>query len=74
MFLEQQWSRRDAVHHEGTQHHRHDHIRRMPRLSMGMKLACDAALLQASGAATPSMIPVPKSSGCLETLFLPRRR
>ena len=41
----------------------------MPRLSIGMKQACAAALLAASGAATPSMAPWPKRCGVPETFF-----
>ena len=40
-----------------------------PRLNMGMKPAWDADLLHVSGAATPSMTPVPNFSGCLESLL-----
>ena len=35
----------------------------MPRLSIGMKQACAAALLADSGAATPSIAPLPNRSG-----------
>ena len=41
----------------------------MPRLSIGMKQACAAALLADSGAATPSMAPRPNRSGVRETFF-----
>ena len=41
----------------------------MPRLSMGMKHACAAALLADSGAATPSMAPWPKRCGERDTFF-----
>ena len=41
----------------------------MPKVSMGMKEVCAAALLADSGAATPSIAPLPKRSGVLETFF-----
>ena len=40
-----------------------------PRTSSGIMAPPVAALLALSGAATPSMIPVPNFSGCLEILF-----
>ena len=45
----------------------------MPKVSMGMKEVCAAALLADSGAATPSIAPLPKRSGVFETFF-PRCR
>src|SRR4030042_2758421 len=41
----------------------------MPRTKRGMKAAWHAELLADSGPATPSMAPLPNSSGCLE-MFL----
>jgi hypothetical protein len=41
----------------------------MPSESMGMKPACAAALLAASGAATPSTAPLPKRDGSREIFF-----
>ena len=41
----------------------------MPSVSMGMNEVCAAALLAASGAATPSIMPVPNFSGVRESLF-----
>ena len=41
----------------------------IPKLNIGMKLACAAALFADSGAATPSIAPLPKRSGVLETFF-----
>src|ERR1700759_1910158 len=41
----------------------------MPSVSMGMNEVCAAALLAASGAATPSTAPVPKISGVREIFF-----
>ena len=40
----------------------------MPRVSSGMKEVCAAALLAASGPATPSIAPVPNRCRPLETL------
>ena len=40
-----------------------------PRVSIGMKEVCEAALLAASGAATPSMAPLPKRAGSPLTFF-----
>ena len=41
----------------------------MPRLSIGMKHAWAAALFADSGAATPSIAPLPNRSGVFETFF-----
>ena len=41
----------------------------MPSVSSGMNEVCAAALLALSGAATPSMAPLPNFSGCLEIRF-----
>ena len=41
----------------------------MPSVSSGMKAACAAALLAASGAATPAIAPWPNCSGVLEMRF-----
>ena len=41
----------------------------MPSVSIGMNEVCEAALLAASGAATPSTAPLPKISGVLEIFF-----
>ena len=41
----------------------------MPKVSMGMNEVCAAALLAASGAATPSTAPLPNSPGFLEIFF-----
>jgi hypothetical protein len=41
----------------------------IPKESMGIKALEVAALLADSGPATPSITPVPKSSGCRETFF-----
>ncbi|MBE0557534.1 MAG: tripartite tricarboxylate transporter permease [Proteobacteria bacterium] len=41
----------------------------IPRTNRGMNADWQAALFAASGPATPSITPVPKSSGCLEILF-----
>ena len=41
----------------------------IPRLKVGMKLACAAELLQDSGPAIPSMAPVPNFLGFLESFF-----
>src|SRR5512137_2381392 len=41
----------------------------MPRVSMGMKDVWAPALLADSGAATPSIIPLPKSLPYFETFF-----
>ncbi len=41
----------------------------IPRDKRGMKEPEGPELLADSGAATPSMIPVPNFSGCLETFF-----
>ena len=41
----------------------------MPKLSMGMKEACAAALFADSGAATPSIAPLPNRSGAADTFF-----
>ncbi|CUI64645.1 Uncharacterised protein [Achromobacter xylosoxidans] len=41
----------------------------MPRLMVGMKLVCAAELLAASGPAMPSIAPLPKRAGVLETRF-----
>jgi hypothetical protein len=38
----------------------------IPSVSMGMNATCAAALLAASGAATPSMAPLPKRDGAFE--------
>ena len=40
-----------------------------PRVRSGMKADWAAELLAASGAATPSIAPVPNRSGCLATRF-----
>ena len=40
-----------------------------PKVSSGMNEEVEAALFADSGAATPSIAPLPNSSGCLETLF-----
>ena len=40
-----------------------------PRVRSGMNAPPVAALLAASGAATPSMAPLPKRSGCVESRF-----
>ena len=41
----------------------------MPSVSIGMNEVCAPALLAASGAATPSIMPLPKRSGVLEMRF-----
>ena len=41
----------------------------MPSVSIGMKEVCAPALLAASGAATPSIAPLPKRSGVLDSFF-----
>jgi hypothetical protein len=41
----------------------------MPRVSSGISTPAAAALLAASGPATPSIAPWPNSSGCLESFF-----
>jgi len=41
----------------------------IPKDRRGIKEATGEELLAASGPATPSMIPVPNFSGCLETFF-----
>ncbi len=41
----------------------------MPEAISGMKPAEQVALLADSGAATPSMAPWPKRSGCFATFF-----
>ena len=41
----------------------------MPRVSMGMNEVWAPALLADSGAATPSMAPLPNSAECFETFF-----
>ncbi len=41
----------------------------MPSVRRGMNDVCAAALLAASGAATPSMAPLPNRSGVLESFF-----
>ena len=41
----------------------------MPSVSMGMNEVCAAALLAASGEATPSTAPLPNSPGFLEIFF-----
>jgi len=41
-----------------------------PSVSMGMKDVCDPALLAASGAATPSMAPLPNSARLGESFYL----
>ena len=41
----------------------------MPRVIIGMRAPTLEALLAASGAARPSIAPLPNSSGCLEKLF-----
>lgn len=43
----------------------------MPKVSMGMNDVCAPALLAASGAATPSMAPLPNASGVFESFFSP---
>ena len=40
-----------------------------PRDSIGTSVPAAEALLAASGPATPSMAPLPNSSGCLESRF-----
>jgi hypothetical protein len=41
----------------------------MPSVSIGMNEVCAAALLAASGAATPSTAPLPNWLGVLESFF-----
>jgi len=41
----------------------------MPSVSSGTSTPVDAALLAASGPATPSMAPLPNSSGCFDSFF-----
>ena len=41
----------------------------MPSVSSGMNAVCAAALLALSGAATPSIAPLPNRSGCFGTFF-----
>ena len=41
----------------------------MPSVSVGMNDVCAAALLAASGPATPSMAPLPKRDGSLAIFF-----
>jgi hypothetical protein len=41
----------------------------MPSVSIGTMAAVAAALLADSGAATPSMAPLPKRSGVFDTFF-----
>ena len=41
----------------------------MPSVSVGMKEVCAAALLATSGAATPSIAPLPKPEGSLRSLL-----
>ncbi len=44
-------------------------VKGMPRDISGMKAEPAAALLAVSGPATPSMAPLPNSSGCLDSRF-----
>ena len=41
----------------------------MPSVSVGMNAVCAAALLAASGAATPSIAPLPKRDGSRAIFF-----
>ena len=41
----------------------------MPSVSIGMNEVCAPALFADSGPATPSIAPLPNSSGCLEIFF-----
>ena len=41
----------------------------MPSANRGMKADCVAELLAVSGPATPSIAPLPNSSGCFESRF-----
>jgi len=41
----------------------------MPSVSIGMKDVCAAALLALSGAATPSIAPLPNMSGVRDSFF-----
>ena len=41
----------------------------MPRLMVGMKSPCTEEWVEASGQATPSIMPVPNFSGVLEIFF-----
>ncbi len=41
----------------------------MPRVSIGMNEVCAAALLAASGPATPSMAPLPNSASLEDSFF-----
>ena len=41
----------------------------MPRVKSGISAPLAWALLAVSGPATPSIIPVPNRSGCLDTFF-----
>ena len=41
----------------------------MPSVSIGMNEVCAPALLAASGAATPSIAPLPNSAECRDTFF-----
>jgi hypothetical protein len=41
----------------------------MPSVSIGMKEVCAPALLADSGAATPSIAPLPKRDGSLASFF-----
>ena len=43
-----------------------------PRASRGANPLIEAALLAASGAATPAMLPFPKVSGCFDAFFSAR--
>ena len=51
------------------QHHRGCRVRSAPSESIGTMVPAALALLAASGPATPSMAPLPNSSGCLESRF-----
>ena len=60
----------DALNDHRADHQRHHGIGRdAPRVNIGINEVCAPALFAASGAATPSMAPLPNWARFLETFF-----
>jgi len=69
MLGQKQRTRRDPMNDQSPRSMAMTTLEGMPRVKRGMKAPWAAELLAASGAATPSIAPLPNSSGCLETRF-----
>ena len=72
VFLEQQRARIEPVDHQSAEQDAAGARPGMPRVSNGIIAPPVSELLAASGAATPSIAPLPKLSGCFDVRFATR--